>query len=462
MKHRILLSLIAFAASALADPPTTTVFPLTSGNGVALTGNQTITGTKNFTGTLQIGGVTVGIPTGGFVGITATQTLTNKTFTAPVVNSPTGIVKGDVGLGSVDNTSDAAKNSASVTLTNKTFSFGSNSVTMTSAQLATSLSDETGSGLVVFGTSPTLITPALGTPSAIVLTNATALPLTSGVTGALPIANGGTASTSASDARTALGVQAAAAELGKVGVVGAPIASASSIDIGAATGQTVHITGTTGITALGTAAAGIVRTLIFDGGLVLSNNNTSLILPSSTNISTSPGDSVVMVSLGAGNWRCITALISGSVPFAATAVLANSAGQDFNTFLAAFGAGTVYGIDPTSGAIFFDNFGISSDGFGNLTAVSFIGNGSALTGVVTAGASTARGTATLSSGAVTVSTASVGAASLVFLSIGTPGTLANVGIPYEDHASRVNGTSFKIKSINILDNSIINWMIVEP
>ena len=35
---------------------------------------------------------------------TLTQTLTNKTLTSPVINSPTGIVKGDVGLGSVENT----------------------------------------------------------------------------------------------------------------------------------------------------------------------------------------------------------------------------------------------------------------------------------------------------------------------------------------------------------------------
>jgi hypothetical protein len=54
------------------------------------------------------------------VGTDATQTLTNKTLTSPAINTPTGIVKGDVGLGSVDNTSDATKNSASATLTNKT------------------------------------------------------------------------------------------------------------------------------------------------------------------------------------------------------------------------------------------------------------------------------------------------------------------------------------------------------
>lgn len=47
-----------------------------------------------------------------------------------------------------------------------------NITTSTSAQLAAVISDETGSGNLVFATSPTLVTPNLGTPSAVVLTNA--------------------------------------------------------------------------------------------------------------------------------------------------------------------------------------------------------------------------------------------------------------------------------------------------
>jgi hypothetical protein len=55
--------------------------------------------------------------------------------------------------------------------------------TPSSANLASALTDETGTGAAVFANSPTLVTPALGTPSAVVLTNGTGLPISTGVSG---------------------------------------------------------------------------------------------------------------------------------------------------------------------------------------------------------------------------------------------------------------------------------------
>lgn len=55
--------------------------------------------------------------------------------------------------------------------------------TPTSANLAAAITDETGSGSLVFATSPTLVTPALGTPSSGTLTSCTGLPISTGVSG---------------------------------------------------------------------------------------------------------------------------------------------------------------------------------------------------------------------------------------------------------------------------------------
>lgn len=55
--------------------------------------------------------------------------------------------------------------------------------TPSSANLKAALTDETGSGSAVFATSPTLVTPLLGTPTSGTLTNCTGLPISTGVSG---------------------------------------------------------------------------------------------------------------------------------------------------------------------------------------------------------------------------------------------------------------------------------------
>jgi len=44
-----------------------------------------------------------------FATLAGTEELTNKTLNSPIINQPTGLLKGDVGLANVDNTSDSTK-----------------------------------------------------------------------------------------------------------------------------------------------------------------------------------------------------------------------------------------------------------------------------------------------------------------------------------------------------------------
>ena len=59
------------------------------------------------------------------------------------------------------------------TLTNKTINLSSNTLIATSAELASAVTDETGTGALVFANTPTLVTPVLGTPTSGQLSNCT-------------------------------------------------------------------------------------------------------------------------------------------------------------------------------------------------------------------------------------------------------------------------------------------------
>ena len=86
---------------------------------------------------------------------------------APIAGDATKFLKGDGTFASIPGGGDALT-------ANPLSQFAAT----TSLQLKNTISDETGSGALVFATSPTLVTPALGTPVSANLANCTGLPTT--------------------------------------------------------------------------------------------------------------------------------------------------------------------------------------------------------------------------------------------------------------------------------------------
>jgi hypothetical protein len=168
-------------------------------------GQLTAASTASITTSLNIAG-----DSGTDVIALATDTITfvGGTGITSSVNSAANSVTFDI-----DNT--VATLTGTQTLTNKTINLSSNTLVTTSAQLAAAVTDETGSGSLVFATSPTLVTPVLGVASA---TTINKVAFTAPATGStLTIADGKTLT--ASNTLTFTGTDSSSVNVGAGGTV---------------------------------------------------------------------------------------------------------------------------------------------------------------------------------------------------------------------------------------------------